>query len=92
MAGIVAHLLRGDLFNHEHFHVSFVMKERKYFGRKSEVSSIFMSYLASMFIERVINILEQPPHQFPVSRGLSRQSKNERKERDICRHPTHCLM
>ena len=54
MAGIVAHLLRGDLFNHEHFHVYFVMKERKYFGRKSEV-----------FIERVINILEQPPHQLP---------------------------
>ena len=29
---------------------------------------------------------------FPASRGLSRRGKNERKERDLCRLPTRCLM
>ena len=29
---------------------------------------------------------------FPASRGLSRRGKNERKERDLCRLPTCCLM
>ena len=40
MAGVVAHLLRGDSFNREYFRVSFVTNERKYFDGKSKVSAI----------------------------------------------------
>ena len=29
---------------------------------------------------------------FPASRGLSRRGKTERRERDLCRLPTRCVM